>query len=71
MSNRFPHELALGDVYFSPMLAVVALALVSTWITVLVLNKLRWSRFFYYPSATFLAIMVFYVMAFDHWWIKI
>ncbi len=71
MSNGFPHELAIGDVYFSPMLAVLGLSLLVTWITVTVLNKLRWSRFLSYPSATFLAIMVFYALAIDHWFIKI
>lgn len=71
MSNGFPHELAIGDVYFSPMLAVLSLSLLVTWITVTVLNKLRWSRFLSYPSATFLAIMVFYALAIDHWFIKI
>jgi hypothetical protein len=71
MSNAFPHELAMGDVYYSPMLAVAGLSLVITWITVIVLNKLRWSRFLSYPSATFMAIMVFYVVAIDHWFIKI
>ena len=71
MNNAFPHELAMGDVYYSPMLAVACLSLVITWITVIVLNKLRWSRFLIYPSATFMAIMVFYVMAIDHWFIRI
>ena len=71
MIGSCPHELAIGDVYFSPMLAVVAMSLVATWLTVVVLNKLRWSRFVSYPSATFLAIMVFYVMLIDHYWIKI
>lgn len=71
MISRFPRELAVGDVYFSPMLAVLAMSLVTTWLTVMVLNKLRWSRFVTYPSATFIAIMVFYVMLIDHYWIKL
>ena len=71
MTDSVPHELAIGDVYFSPMLAVLAISLVLSWLTVVVLNKLRWSRFVSYPSATFVAIMVFYVMLIDHLWIKI
>ena len=71
MISRFPRELAAGDVYFSPMLAVIAISLVATWLTVVVLNKLRWSRFVIYPSATFMAMMVFYVMLIDLYWIKI
>ena len=71
MNGAYPHELAIGDVYFSPMLAAVGLSLFGTWITVIVLNKLRWSRFVCYPSATFLAIMAFYLLAIDHWLIRI
>ena len=71
MNNPFPHELALGDVYFSPLLAVISLALVTTWLTVILLNKSRLSRFVLYPSTTFLAIMVFYIIAIDCWLIKI
>ena len=71
MTNPYPHELSLGDVYFSPMLATVSLALIATWITVVLLNKTRLSRFVLYPSATFLAIMVWYVVALDHWLIRI
>jgi hypothetical protein len=70
MSNPYPHELAIGDVYFSPVLAALTLALAATWLTVIVLNKLRLSRFVLYPSTTFLAIMVFYVLALDHWLIR-
>jgi hypothetical protein len=70
MSNPYPHELAIGDVYFSPVLAALTLALAATWLTVIVLNKLRLSRFVLYPSTTFLAIMVFYVVALDHWLIR-
>ena len=70
MSNPYPHELALGDVYFSPVLAIASIALITTWITVALLNKLRLSRFVMYPAATFLAIMVFYMAALDYWLIR-
>ena len=71
MNNPYPHELALGDVYFSPILATLSLSLVATWITVVLLNKLRLARFVMYPSTTFLAIMVLYMIALDHWLIRI
>ena len=71
MKNPYPHELVLGDVYFSPLLAAVSLSLVCTWLTVIVLNKLKLSRFFPYPSTSFLAIMALYLLALDHWFIKI
>lgn len=71
MKNPYPHELSLGDVYFSPALAVVGASLIATWLTVSALNKLRWSRFVRYPTATFLAIMAFYILTFDRWFIRI
>ncbi len=67
----YPHELSLGDVYFSPWLLVISIALIATWVTIIVLNKVRLSRFIVYPSTTFLAIMFFYIVAIDALWIKI
>lgn len=65
-----PHELAWGDVYFSPLLLVIVIAVTATWITVIVLNKTRLSRFIAFPSLTFIAIMVCYVVAIDHFYIQ-
>lgn len=66
-----PSELAIGDVYFSPLLPAIAVSLVATWITITVLNKLRLSRYIMFPSTTFLAIMACYILLIDAWWIKI
>ena len=65
-----PHELPWGDVYFSPFLLVLILAVTVTWITVIILNKTRLSRFIAFPSLTFIAIMVFYVVAIDSFYIQ-
>ncbi len=64
-----PYELAWGDVYFSPLLLVLILALIATWITVIALNKTRLSRFIAFPSLTFIAIMIWYVVAIDRFYI--
>ena len=69
--NNTPHELAWADVYFSPMLPAFSLALVGAWITISVLNKLRWSRYIVFPSSTFLALMAIYLLLIDAMWIKI
>ncbi|GAL29725.1 MULTISPECIES: DUF1656 domain-containing protein [Vibrio] len=61
-----PHELAWGDVYFSPLLLVVCMAIIATWITVIIMNKTKLARFVAFPSLTFLAIVVMYVVAIDH-----
>ena len=39
--NEIPHELALGDVYLSPLLPVFTVALLGAWMSTIVLNKLR------------------------------
>ncbi|PSW21559.1 DUF1656 domain-containing protein [Photobacterium sanctipauli] len=65
-----PHELAWGDVYYSPFLQVLVLAVIAAWVTVGVMNKTRLSRLIAFPSVTFLAITVFYVVAIDAFYLK-
>jgi uncharacterized membrane protein YfcA len=69
--NRIPHELAIGDVYLSPLLPVIAVSLIAAWITITVLNKLRLSRYIVFPSSTFLALMTAYLLLLDALWLKI
>ena len=70
MTNNYPHELSAGDVYYSPMLLVVILAFLAAGVTVLILNKLKLSRYFYAPSYVFIAILVIYMVLIDAFWIK-
>lgn len=70
MTNNYPHELSVGDVYFSPMLLVIILAFLAAGLTVLVLNKLKVSRFIVAPSYVFIAIMALYMVLIDAFWIK-
>ena len=69
--NEVPHELAIGDIYLSPLLPVIALSLIGAWITIILLNKLRLSRYIVFPSTTFLALMTCYMLLLDAYWIKI
>ena len=69
--SSIPHELALGDVYFSPVLPVFTLALLGAWVSTGLLNKLRLSRYIMYPNSTFLAFMIAYMLLMDTLWIKI
>lgn len=69
--NELPHELALGDVYLSPLLPVFALALLGAWFTVIVLNRLRLSRYVMFPSTTFLALLALYMLLMDALWLKL
>mgnify|MGYP000445085363 FL=1 len=70
MSNPFPHELSLGDVYYSPILAVSILSFLAALITVMLLNKLKLSRYLAAPSYVFIAIMALYMVLIDTFWIK-
>ncbi len=69
--NSIPHELALGDVLLSPLLPVISVSLLATWLTTLILNKLRLSRYIMFPSVSFLAIMAVYFLLMDAYWVKI
>ncbi len=65
-----PHEIALGDVYFSPLLLVVILAFFASSITAIILNKLRISQFMMNPPLSFLAIMTLYIILIDTYYIQ-
>ena len=69
--NQFAHELALGDVYFSPILIVIVIAFIASAFSGVLLNKLRLSQYIVYPPLSFLAIMVIFVVLIDHYLIKI
>jgi hypothetical protein len=69
--NELPHELALGDVYLSPLLPVFTVALLGAWVTITLLNKLRLSRYIMLPSTTFLALMTMYILLMNAFWIRI
>ncbi|MAT92990.1 MAG: DUF1656 domain-containing protein [Halioglobus sp.] len=69
--SSVPHELAWGDVLFSPVLPVFALALLGAWLSVGLLNKLRLSRYIMFPSVTFLALMATYIMLMNAFWLRI
>lgn len=70
MTNPFPHELSIGDVYYSPLILVAFLAFLAALITVMVLNKLKLTRYLYAPSYVFIALMALYVVLIDTFWIK-
>jgi len=68
--NPYPHELSLGDVYFSPLLVVALLAFIAALLTVTLLNKLKLTRYFYAPAYVFVAIMALYALLIDAVWIQ-
>ena len=60
--NLIPREFALGGVFFPPLLVAGILALALSWITAAILNRLRISRFFYYPPLVYVALLVIYTI---------
>lgn len=70
MSNPFPHELSVGDVYYSPLLLVAFLSFMAALVTVMAFNKLKLTRYLYAPSYVFIAILALYMVLIDRFWIK-
>jgi len=66
----YPHELQLGAVYITPILAVLFLAFFLTLFSVVFLNKTRLAKLFYAPSYVFLSIMVLYTLLIDKFFIR-
>ncbi len=58
--DLIPSEVAIGGVYFPPLLLASILGATAAAVTALALNRYRLSRFFYYPPAVFLALAVIY-----------
>ena len=65
-----PHELSVGDVYFSPLLSVIVLAFFAAAFTAMIANKLKIARYVYAPAYLFLAMMTLYAILIDKFWIK-
>lgn len=57
-----PQEIGFGEVYLPPLLIVATLALIMAWLTSILLNRLRWSRYFTFPTLVFLAIAAIYTI---------
>ena len=63
MMQLIPSEFVIGGVYFPPMLIAALLGTAAAWITAMLLNRYRLSRFFAYPPLVFLALAVIYTVA--------
>ena len=55
-----PKEFAIGGVYFPPLLIAGILGVVAAWVTVMLLNRYRLSRFLYNPPLIFVALAIIY-----------
>lgn len=57
-----PSELAIGEVYFPPLLIAAMLGFVLASLSARLLNRYRLSRFFFYPPLVLLALTVIYTV---------
>ena len=60
MFDYVPSEFNMGGVYFPPLLLAAITGVVLTWLTVMLLNRYRLSRFFAYPPVVFIALAIIY-----------
>lgn len=58
-----PSEFHIAGVYLPPLLPAAAIGLAAAWLTALLLNRFRLSRWFAYPPLVFLALVVLYTTA--------
>jgi len=57
-----PHEIAIGGVYFPPLLFSGVLGTIAAWILATLLNRLNLSRYFYYPPLVFAGMAVIFTV---------
>jgi hypothetical protein len=60
--THIPHEIAISDIYIPPLLAAAFFGLVLTSLTVRLLNKLRWHRYFACPPLVELSLTAIYTV---------
>ena len=57
-----PHEFTIGGVFMPPLLIATLLGIMTTVVTVKLLNRYRLSRYFFYPPLVFLALTLIYTI---------
>ena len=60
--NLYPHEIAIGGVYMPPLLIASLLGAIAAVVTACLLNRYRFSRYFFYPPLVFVAMTVIYTV---------
>lgn len=65
--DLIPSEIAIGGVYFPPLLIAGVLGMLAAALTAGLLNRFRLSRFFFYPPLVFVALAVIYTGLIGTW----
>ena len=59
--NTMPHELVWGEIYFPPLLLVIALAYVLTILTGSITTKLGLHKYVAFPAIAEISLIVIFV----------
>ncbi|WP_144207048.1 DUF1656 domain-containing protein [Shewanella donghaensis] len=59
--NIMPHEIAIGDVYFPPLLIVAALAYLLTGVVSFISTKLGWYKYVTALAIVELSIFILFI----------
>jgi Protein of unknown function (DUF1656) len=57
-----PHEFAIGGVFMPPLLIASVFGAIAAVATAQLLNRVRLSKYFFYPPLVFLALTVVYTI---------
>jgi len=60
--NSIPSEFAIGGVYLPPLLVASMLGTIAAAVTARLLNRVRLSRYFFYPPLVFVALAVIFTV---------
>lgn len=56
--HTIPHEFVFGDLFLPPLLVAAIVGTIIAMIIARLLNRLRLSRYFFYPPLVFVALVV-------------
>ena len=66
-----PHEIAIGGVYFPPLLIAATLGVLAAVLTGRALDRVRLSKYFFYPPLVMLSLTVIYTVVIGTFVIRI
>jgi hypothetical protein len=69
--HNVPSEFAIGGIYMPPLLIVSILGVIAAVVTARLLNRVRLSRFFFYPPLVFVALAIIYTGLIGTFFIRI
>ena len=60
--KSMPHEFAIAGVYFPPLLIAGIFAVIAALLTARLLDRVRLSKYFFYPPLVLLSLMIVYTV---------